>query len=69
MPTYYPPIVAAATGSESALVLAGQSFGPRHDLTALQLSGVRAFLGLGSGTGSTDPNDSSLIIATQVYGP
>ena len=67
MPTYYPPLSPTATGSESALVLASQSFAPRHDLTQLQLSGVRTFMGLTS-SGSTDPNDSSLVIASQVYG-
>jgi hypothetical protein len=66
MPVYYPPLFAAATGEESTLVLAGQTFARRDDFSPLQLGAMQTYLGLN--TGST-PDDQSAILAGHAYRP
>jgi hypothetical protein len=65
----WPPIGGGDTSDTEAL-LAARIFGVRADLSALSLETVRDFHGItGGGGGSTDPDDSELILASQVFAP
>lgn len=68
MPIIFPPLT--ATGDEANLIVAGQSFSKRGELTPLALPSVRDFLGItAGGGGGTAVDDATNVLAIQVFGP